>query len=53
MLTAVAGGADFSEAIAQVYAGVERIHFDGMQYRRDIGKKALEETARQRVIPEI
>ena len=53
VLTVVAGGADFSEAIAHVYAGVERIHFDGMQYRRDIGKKALEETARESVIPEI
>src|SRR5262245_21487101 len=41
VLTVVADGADFSAAIAQAYAGVERIHFDGMQYRRDIGKKAL------------
>jgi phosphoribosylamine--glycine ligase len=53
VLTVVAGGADFSEAIARAYAGVARIHFGGMQYRRDIGRKALEETARQRVIPEI
>jgi len=41
VLTVVADGADFSAAIAQAYDGVERIHFDGMQYRRDIGKKAL------------
>src|SRR5262245_7330221 len=41
VLTVVAGGADFSDAIAHAYAGVEEIHFDGMQYRRDIGKKAL------------
>jgi phosphoribosylamine--glycine ligase len=41
VLTVVAGGADFSDAIRRAYLGVERIHFDGMQYRRDIGKKAL------------
>jgi phosphoribosylamine---glycine ligase len=41
VLTVVAGGADFSLAIARAYAGVERIHFDGMQYRRDIGKRAM------------
>jgi phosphoribosylamine--glycine ligase len=41
VLTVVAAGADFSDAIARAYGGVERIHFDGMQYRRDIGKKAL------------
>jgi phosphoribosylamine--glycine ligase len=41
VLTVVAEGTDFSDAIARVYAGVERIHFDGMQYRRDIGRKAL------------
>jgi phosphoribosylamine--glycine ligase len=41
VLTVVAGGADFSEAITRAYAGVDKIHFDGMQYRRDIGQKAL------------
>jgi phosphoribosylamine---glycine ligase len=41
VLTVVAGGRDFSEAIANAYGGVDKIHFDGMQYRRDIGKKAL------------
>ena len=41
VLTVVAGGRDFSDAIATAYAGVERIHFDGMQFRRDIGRKAL------------
>ncbi len=41
VLTVVAEGVDFSEAIARAYAGVERIHFDGMQYRRDIGRKAV------------
>jgi phosphoribosylamine--glycine ligase len=42
VLTVVGGGADFSEAIARAYAGVERIHFEGMQYRHDIGRKALQ-----------
>jgi len=41
VLTVVADGASFDDAIARAYAGVDRIHFDGMQYRRDIGKKAL------------
>src|SRR5262245_30204698 len=41
VLTVVAGGRDFSDAIANAYAGVEKIHFDGMQFRRDIGRKAL------------
>ena len=35
-------GADIRAAIARAYAGVERIHFDGMQFRRDIGRKAVE-----------
>jgi phosphoribosylamine--glycine ligase len=41
VLTIVGRGADYSEAIAKAYAGVEQISFDGMQYRRDIGRKAL------------
>jgi phosphoribosylamine--glycine ligase len=41
VMTVVAQGTSFAEAIARAYAGVDRIHFDGMQYRRDIGKKAL------------
>ena len=41
MLTVVGRGADFADAIARAYAGVAQIHFDGMQYRRDIGRKAL------------
>jgi phosphoribosylamine--glycine ligase len=41
VLTVVGRGADFAAAIARAYAGVEKISFDGMQYRRDIGKKAL------------
>lgn len=41
VMTVVARGASFADAIARAYAGVERIQFDGMQYRHDIGKKAL------------
>jgi len=42
VLTVVGRGADCGVAIASAYAGVLRIHFDGMQYRRDIGRKALQ-----------
>ena len=41
VLTVVGRGADLAEAIARAYAGVLKISFDGMQYRRDIGRKAL------------
>jgi phosphoribosylamine---glycine ligase len=41
VLTVVGRGPDFGEAMSRAYAGVERISFDGMQYRRDIGNKAL------------
>ena len=42
VLTVVGRGADFGEAIARAYAGVMKISFDGMQYRRDIGRRALQ-----------
>jgi phosphoribosylamine---glycine ligase len=41
VLTIAARGGSFAEAIARAYAGVRHISFEGMQYRRDIGKKAL------------
>ena len=41
VLTVVGRGASFDDAIARAYDGVSQIHFDGMQYRRDIGRKAL------------
>ncbi len=41
VLTVVGRGANFAEAIARAYAGVMHVTFDGMQYRRDIGKNAL------------
>jgi phosphoribosylamine---glycine ligase len=42
VLTVVGRGADFHEAIRRAYAGVLQIHFDGMQFRRDIGRRALQ-----------
>jgi phosphoribosylamine---glycine ligase len=41
VLTVVGKGATFQDAIDRAYAGVSRIRFDGMQYRTDIGRKAL------------
>lgn len=41
VLTVVGRGRDFAEAIDRAYAGVREIAFDGMQYRRDIGRRAL------------
>lgn len=34
-------GATLQQAIANVYAACDKIHFDGMQIRRDIGRKGL------------
>jgi phosphoribosylamine---glycine ligase len=41
VLGVTASGADLPSAIANTYRGVEKIHFDGMHYRRDIGVKGL------------
>ena len=41
VLTVVGSGPTFDAAIARAYAGVNAIDFDGMQYRTDIGQKAL------------
>lgn len=46
VLTVVGRGATFEEAMAAAYRGVDAIHFDGMQYRRDIGKKAFGQTVK-------
>jgi len=35
-------GATLQEALDHAYIGVERIHFDGKQYRKDIGAKSLQ-----------
>ncbi len=39
-----AHGADVRSALVAAYAGVERIRFPGMQFRRDIGRRAVEPT---------
>jgi phosphoribosylamine--glycine ligase len=41
VLTVVGRGATFEAAIDRAYDAVARISFDGMHYRRDIGRKAL------------
>ena len=41
VLTVVGRGDSYEDAIARAYAGVSTISFDGMHYRRDIGRKAL------------
>ncbi len=41
VLTVVATAADYRAAIDRAYEAVSLISFDGMQYRRDIGRKAL------------
>ena len=41
VLTVVATASSYDTAIARAYEAAGKIHFDGMQYRRDIGKKAL------------
>jgi phosphoribosylamine--glycine ligase len=41
VLTVVGRGPGFVDAITRAYAGVTQIRFDGMQFRHDIGKKAL------------
>ncbi|MEO6213549.1 MAG: phosphoribosylamine--glycine ligase [Vicinamibacterales bacterium] len=41
VLTVVGRGATYQEATARAYDGVSRISFAGMQFRRDIGRKAV------------
>jgi phosphoribosylamine--glycine ligase len=41
VLTVVGRGATYEDAISRAYAGVAKISFDGMHYRRDIGQRAL------------
>ncbi len=42
VLGVTAGGPTLQEAINRAYAAVEKIHFDGMHFRRDIGRKGLQ-----------
>jgi phosphoribosylamine---glycine ligase len=41
VMTVVGKGATFKAAIDNAYSAVSQIAFDGMQYRRDIGRRAL------------
>jgi phosphoribosylamine---glycine ligase len=41
VLTVVGSGPSFDAAITRAYAAVKAIEFDGMQFRTDIGQKAL------------
>ncbi len=41
VLAVTAKGAGYAECIAKAYRGVERIHFEGAHYRRDIGARLL------------
>jgi phosphoribosylamine--glycine ligase len=43
VLTVMATAPSYQVAIARAYEAASKIKFDGMQYRRDIGKKALTE----------
>src|SRR5262245_9691277 len=43
VLGVTAVGANLRPAIATAYDAAKRIHFDGMHYRSDIGRRALEE----------
>ena len=41
VLTVVGRGPDYQHAITRAYEATDKITFDGMQYRKDIGAKAL------------
>jgi phosphoribosylamine---glycine ligase len=47
VLTVVGRGAGLAEAIARAYSGVALVSFEGMQYRRDIGRKVFEGLKRE------
>lgn len=42
VLTVVGRGGDYAQAIQRAYEGVAKISFEGMHYRKDIGRKALD-----------
>ena len=45
VLGVTASGSQLAEAIANAYRAVDKIHFDGMHFRRDIGAKGLKRGA--------
>ena len=47
VLTVIGRGPGYQQAIDRAYEGVRHIRFDGLQYRRDIGRKALQHSSTQ------
>jgi phosphoribosylamine--glycine ligase len=47
VLGVTASGSDLPSAIERAYQGVRAIHFEGMHYRSDIGRKGLERHSRK------
>lgn len=45
VLTVIGRGAGYQQAIDRAYEGVRHVRFDGMQYRRDIGRKAVQHSS--------
>jgi phosphoribosylamine--glycine ligase len=43
VLGVTASGSDLAGAISRAYSGIEKIRFEGMHFRKDIGKKGLRE----------
>jgi phosphoribosylamine--glycine ligase len=48
VLAVTSVGATLREGIDGAYAALERIHFDGMHYRRDIGARARLDLSRKK-----
>ena len=44
VLGVTARGTDLGQAVQRAYAGVAKIHFEGMHYRKDIAARALRKT---------
>ena len=53
MLGVTALGADVSAAVTEAYAASTRIRWDGMHYRRDIGRRAVERGAMTTAKPRV
>jgi phosphoribosylamine--glycine ligase len=47
VLGVTARGGNLTQAVERAYAGVARIHFEGMHYRRDIAARALKASSRK------
>jgi phosphoribosylamine--glycine ligase len=42
VLGATAAGSNLQEALDRAYQALAEVHFEGMYYRRDIGRRALQ-----------